>query len=174
MNTFLRQITFYLAIVLVGLILLTTVFNNNEKLPEEIEYNTFIQQVNRDEVKEVTMYGGEEIVAVLKDGQTVKTVRPPDHDLTPLLLEKNIKLKTPPKQGPKWWQSAFTYLIPFLMLIGIFFFFMQQSQGGGNRVLNFGKSRARLHQEGTRRKITFEDVAGADEEKAELVEVVDF
>ena len=74
MNTFLRQITFYLAIVLVGLILLTTVFNNNEKLPEEIEYNTFIQQVNRDEVKEVTMYGGE-IVAV-KDGQTVKPSAP--------------------------------------------------------------------------------------------------
>ncbi|HHX87013.1 MAG TPA: ATP-dependent metallopeptidase FtsH/Yme1/Tma family protein [Firmicutes bacterium] len=174
MNTLLRQITFYLAIVLVAIILLTTVLNNNEKVPEEIEYNVFIQQVKQGRVKEVTMYGGEEIVAELKDGQAVKTVRPPDHDLTPLLLEKNIPLKTPPKQGPKWWQSAFTYLIPFLMLIGIFFFFMQQSQGGGNRVLNFGKSRARLHHEGSRRKVTFEDVAGADEEKAELEEVVDF
>ena len=76
MNIFLRQITFYLAIVLVAIILLTTLFSNNEKLPDEIEYNAFIQQVNRDQVEEVTMYGGEEIEAVLRWSIATYVLRP--------------------------------------------------------------------------------------------------
>ncbi len=172
MNPFLRQITFYLIIALVVIMLLTLF--NSEKVPEEITYNSFVELINKGEVKEVTMFGGEEISAVLKDGTTIKTVRPPDHSLTELLLENKIPLKSQTKQGPKWWQSALTYMIPFLLLFGIFFFFMQQSQGGGSRVMNFGKSRARLHSDSERKKVTYDDVAGADEEKAELAEVVGF
>jgi len=170
LSPFLRQITFYLVIALVVFILLAT-FNNGSQ-PEDISYNQFIQKVERGEVERVELYGGE-VEAVLVDGTMVNTFRPDDHNLTALLLENNVHYETHDARGPVWWQSALTYMIPFLLIIGIFFFFMQQSQGGGNRVMNFGKSKARL-QESDKKKVTFNDVAGADEERAELSEIVDF
>jgi cell division protease FtsH len=145
---------------------------NNGSPPEEIRYDQFIQRIDRGEVAQVAIYGNE-VEAVLADGTSVVTVRPDDHNLTELLLAKNVHYETYKARGPVWWQSALTYMIPFLLIIGVFFFFMNQSQGGGNRVMNFGKSRARL-QEGEKKKVTFQDVAGADEERAELSEVVDF
>jgi len=150
---------------------LLATFNNGSQ-PEDISYNQFIQKVERGEVERVELYGGE-VEAVLVDGTMVNTFRPDDHNLTALLLENNVHYETHDARGPVWWQSALTYMIPFLLIIGIFFFFMQQSQGGGNRVMNFGKSKARL-QESDKKKVTFNDVAGADEERAELSEIVDF
>ncbi len=170
MSPFLRQITFYLVIALVVFALLST-FNSGSP-PEEIRYDQFIQRIDRGEVAQVAIYGNE-VEAVLTDGTSVVTVRPDDHNLTELLLANNVHYETYKARGPVWWQSALTYMIPFLLIIGVFFFFMNQSQGGGNRVMNFGKSRARL-QEGDKKKVTFQDVAGADEERAELSEVVDF
>ncbi len=170
MSPFLKQITFYLVIALVVFALLT-MFNTGAP-PEEIRYDQFMAKIDRGEVAMVSIFGNE-IEAVLTDGSEVKTFRPEDHNLSTILLEKNIPYETDKARGPSWWQSALTYMIPFLLIIGIFFFFMQQSQGGGNRVMNFGKSKARL-QEGDKKKVTFADVAGADEERAELAEVVDF
>jgi cell division protease FtsH len=170
LSPFLRQITFYLVIALVVFILLAS-FNSTTP-PEEIAYDAFIRNVERGVVESVAVYGND-VEAVLTDGTLVKTTRPEDHNLTALLLENNVSYETNPARGPAWWQSALTYMIPFLLIIGIFFFFMQQSQGGGNKVMNFGKSRARL-QESEKKKVTFEDVAGADEERAELSEIVDF
>jgi cell division protease FtsH len=170
LSPFLRQITFYLVIALVVFVLLAT-FNTGTP-PEEIRYDLFVQKIELGEVAEVAIYGSE-VEAILTDGTAVVTVRPDDHNLTDLLLAKNIHYETYKARGPVWWQSALTYILPFLLIIGIFFFFMQQSQGGGNRVMNFGKSKARL-QDGEKKKVTFEDVAGADEERAELSEIVDF
>ncbi len=170
MSPFLRQITFYLVIALVVFALLAT-FNTGSP-PEEISYNQFIQKVERGEVERVETHGGE-VEAVLVDGTVINTFRPEDHNLTALLLDNNVSHYPHDARSPAWWQSALTYMIPFLLIIGIFFFFMQQSQGGGNKVMNFGKSKARL-QESDKKKVTFEDVAGADEERAELSEIVDF
>ncbi len=170
MSPFLRQITFYLVIALVVFALLATF--NTGSVPEEISYNQFIAKVERGEVEKVETHGGE-VEAVLVDGTIINTYRPEDHNLTDLLLENNVAHYPHDARTPPWWQSALTYMIPFLLIIGIFFFFMQQSQGGGNKVMNFGKSKARL-QESDKKKVTFEDVAGADEERAELSEVVDF
>jgi len=170
LNPFLRQVTFYLAIALVVVLLLAQ-FTGDE-LPETIRYSEFIQKVNLGQVESVVIYGNE-IEAQLKDDRLITTHRPQDHGLSVLLLEKNIPYKTNPPKAPPFWQTALTYMIPILLLVGIFFFFMQQTQGGGNRVMNFGKSRARLH-EGERKKVNFNDVAGAEEEKYELAEVVDF
>ena len=171
MPSFRRQILFYLIIALLFFFGMRLLYNSGTA-PERIPYNDFIEQVEKDRVKKVIIYG-DEIEAELKDGQDVVSTRPADHSLSDLLLEKKILYETNPPRGPSWWQTALTYAIPFLLLFGLFFFFMQQTQGGGNRVMNFGKSRARLH-EGDRKKVTFNDVAGADEEKAELAEVVDF
>ena len=170
MSPFVRQIIFYLVIAMVVVILLAT-FNAGPE-PEEITYNQFVDYVERGEVQEVSAFGNA-IEGVLADGTEIETTRPEDHNLTDLLLENNVPLKPHPERGPEWWQTALTYMIPFLLIIGIFFFFMQQSQGGGNKVMNFGKSKARL-QETDKKKVTFDDVAGADEERAELTEVVDF
>ena len=170
MSPFLRQITFYLVIALVVFALLAMF--NTESPPEEISYNEFLQRVERGEVEEVETHGGE-VEAVLTDGTVINTFRPDDHNLTDFLLENNVEHYPHDTRTPPWWQSALTYMIPFLLIIGIFFFFMQQSQGGGNRVMNFGKSKARL-QESDKKKVTFDDVAGADEERAELSEIVDF
>lgn len=170
MNPFLRQVTFYLVIGLV-VVLLLTLFTG-DKPPEKINYNEFIKKVEANQVESVTIYGNE-VEAKLKGDRSVITTRPADHNLSDLLLVKNIPYETNSPKSPSFWQTALTYMIPFLLLIGIFFFFMQQTQGGGNRVMNFGKSRARLH-EGERKRVTFSDVAGADEEKYELLEVVDF
>ena len=171
MQLFRRQIMFYLVIALLIIVMMKLFFNTGPA-PEQIPYNEFIQMVEDEKVKSVTAYG-DEIEAELKDDRTVTTVRPEDHLLTDLLLSKNISYETNPPRGPSWWQTALTYVIPLVLLFGLFFFFMQQTQGGGNRVMNFGKSRARLH-EGDRKRVSFDDVAGADEEKAELAEVVDF
>jgi len=170
LNPFLRQVTFYLVIALI-VVLLLTMFTS-DKPPEKINYNEFIQKVEAGQVEEVTIYGNE-IEATLKGGRLITTHRPEDHNLSDLLLEKNIPYETNAPKSPPFWETALTYMIPILLLIGIFFFFMQQTQGGGSRVMNFGKSRARLH-EGDRKRVTFNDVAGADEEKYELAEVVDF
>ncbi len=170
MSPFLRQITFYLVIALVVFALLAMF--NTESPPEEISYNEFLQKVERGEVDKVETHGGD-VEAVLTDGTVINTFRPDDHNLTDFLLENNVDHFPHDTRTAPWWQSALTYMIPFLLIIGIFFFFMQQSQGGGNRVMNFGKSKARL-QEGDKKKVTFDDVAGADEERAELSEIVDF
>ncbi len=170
MSPFFRQVLFYLVIIMVVVILITSF--NAGVTPEKISYDDFIQKIGQGKVKEVDIYG-DEIEAVLQDDRVVKTHRLGDHQLTDLLLDNNVVVNSNPERGAKWWQSALTYLIPFLLIIGIFFFFMQQSQGGGNRVMNFGKSKARL-QESDKKKVTFKDVAGADEERAELSEVVDF
>ena len=171
MHLFRRQILFYLIIALLFFFGMRLLYNTGTA-PEQIAYNDFIEQVEANRVKKVILYG-DEIQAELKDGRTVVSTRPGDHSLSDLLLEKNIEYETNPPRGPSWWQTALTYAIPFLLLFGLFFFFMQQTQGGGSKVMNFGKSRARLH-EGDRKRVTFSDVAGADEEKAELAEVVDF
>ncbi|WP_168123490.1 ATP-dependent zinc metalloprotease FtsH [Paenibacillus sp. HB172176] len=84
-----------------------------------------------------------------------------------------FELKSLPMDKPSFWVTFLTSIIPFLLLFVLFFFLMNQAQGGGGKVMNFGKSRARLYNE-EKKKVTFEDVAGADEEKQELVEVVDF
>ncbi len=170
MSPFVRQIIFYLVIAMV-VFMIFSMFNTGAQ-PEEISYNQFVQKIDRDHVERVTIFGNS-IEAVLVDGREVETTRPEDHNLSDLLLEKGIHYETHPARGPEWWQTALTYMIPFLLIIGIFFFFMHQSQGGGNRVMNFGKSKARL-QETDKKKVTFDDVAGADEERAELSEIVDF
>ncbi|MGM0653553.1 MAG: ATP-dependent zinc metalloprotease FtsH [Bacillota bacterium] len=170
MSPFLRQITFYLVIALVVFALLAMF--NTESPPEEISYNEFLQKVENGEVDKVETHGGD-VEAVLTDGTVINTFRPDDHNLTDFLIENNVEHFPHDTRTPPWWQSALTYMIPFLLIIGIFFFFMQQSQGGGNRVMNFGKSKARL-QESDKKKVTFDDVAGADEERAELSEIVDF
>lgn len=170
MNPFLRQITFYLIIGIVVIALFS--LYNSDRGPEKINYNEFIKMIDDEKVEKVVIYGNE-IEAEVAGDRTIETTRPEDHNLTEILLAYDIPYETnKPKTAP-WWQTLLIYGVPFLIIIVIFFYFMQQSQGGGSKVMNFGKSRARLH-ETEKKKVTFSEVAGAEEEKYELEEVVEF
>ncbi len=171
-NRFLRQVTFYLLVFMIVIALIQTFSRAPETVRDIKYYPDFIQLIEKRQLAEVKIVG-DNIEAVLKEGGRVRTFRPPDDELTARLIANDIPFEQHPQPEPPWWSTLLTYLIPFILIIGLFFFFMQQTQGGGNRVMNFGKSRARLH-DGERKKVTFEHVAGADEEKAELQEIVDY
>ena len=126
----------------------------------------------QDEVKQVTIVDNV-ISGKLKDGKDFSTVAPSDDSLIPTLRARDIEIKAELPPQPPWWTTILSSLLPMLLIVGIWFMLMQQSQGGGGRVMNFGKSRARRYDEDNI-KITFKDVAGADEAKQELEEVVEF
>ena len=131
-----------------------------------------MKHVQQDEVKQVTIVDNV-ISGKLKDGKDFSTVAPSDDSLIPTLRARDIEIKAELPPQPPWWTTILSSLLPMLLIVGIWFMLMQQSQGGGGRVMNFGKSRARRYDEDSI-KITFKDVAGADEAKQELEEVVEF
>ncbi len=171
-SRFLRQATFYLLVFMIAIALIQTFSRTPETVRDVRYYPDFIQMVEQGQIVEVKLIG-DNIEASHKDGTIVKTYKPGDDDLSARLIANDVPFEPNPPPEPPWWSTLLTYMIPFILIIGIFFFFMQQTQGGGNRVMNFGKSKARLH-DGERKKVTFEDVAGADEEKAELFEIVEY
>lgn len=142
--------------------------------PTELDYKQFFVLLENDQVRNAAQVG-DAITGELTDGTKYRTTVPPgDADLVPLLRSKvteNYSYDPPP--SPPWWTTLLSYGLMFAVFAGIWYFFMQQSQAGGNKVMNFGKSRAKLNNE-TRKRITFNDVAGYDEVKEELDEVVQF
>ena len=141
-----------------------------------LSYSDFNAKVKAGEVDKVVLVQNN-IRGTLTDGTEFTTIAPDapnsDQELYARLADKgvNISAENPPE--PPWWQTMLTSLIPIAILIGFWFFIMQQSQMGGGRMMNFGKSRVRL-MVSDKKKVTFADVAGADEAKQELEEVVEF
>lgn len=169
-----RSLTFYVLIFLL-VITLTNIISNQGQQPREITYSEFVQKIEAEKVKSVTIIGGTQVQGELKDGTTFTTGIPPGDDaIVNRMLEKGVQVSVEVDQGTPWWMSVLGTVLPILLVIGAFFFIMQQTQGGGNRVMQFGKSRARLHTDDPKKRVTFDDVAGIDEVKEELAEVVDF
>ncbi len=171
MNKFVRQAIFYLLTFMIVVAIFSNISSPDTDV-EEIRYDELVAHIERGQVREGTLTGNV-LEGTLTDDTEFRVYIPPEAVATIIEKMDNVPLTTEPEPSPPWYTSLLGYMIPFIILIAIFFFFMQQTQGGGNRVMNFGKSRARLH-EAPRKKVTFESVAGADEEKAELVEVVEF
>ncbi|EEG76653.1 ATP-dependent zinc metalloprotease FtsH [Dethiobacter alkaliphilus] len=171
MNRFVRQATFYLLILLIAVVIIQYLSAAPEG-PEELTYTRFIELVEAEQVERVEIEG-REITGELRDGTEFQSFNLEGDQLFERLEGKGIEVTGRAPAEPAWWASLATFMIPLVIIMVIFFLFMQQSQGGGNRVMNFGKSKARLH-DGSRKSVTFNDVAGADEEKAELVEIVEF
>lgn len=163
---------FYLVILLVAVVIINY-FNTPVEAPKALSYDEFITAVEGGQVADVLIVESI-ITGTLKDGTDFESYNMETKEmLTQRLLEQNVTIIGEDPPEPQWWASIASIMIPFIILMVIFFLFMQQSQGGGNRVMNFGKSKARLH-DNTRKRVTFDDVAGADEEKYELVEIVEF
>ena len=171
MNRFLKNVTFYLLIIIVA-IWMIDYYSASTVSKTDITYSAFMKHVQQDEVKQVTIVDNV-ISGKLKDGKDFSTVAPSDDSLIPTLRARDIEIKAELPPQPPWWTTILSSLLPMLLIVGIWFMLMQQSQGGGGRVMNFGKSRARRYDEDNI-KITFKDVAGADEAKQELEEVVEF
>ena len=175
MNKFLRNVGFYLLIILVAISIIDY-FSTKNTNRQEVEYTQFLQQVDKGEVAKVVLIQNT-IHGTLSDGTEFTTITPDAPNNAPDLYQKlsskgiDIAAENPPE--PPWWSQMFSSVIPILLLIGVWFFIMQQTQGGGGRVMSFGKSRARMSG-ADKIKVTFRDVAGADEAKQELEEVVEF
>lgn len=171
MNKFFRNVSFYLLIIIIAISLIDY-WSSRNTTKQEINYTQFLRQVEEEKVQGVTIVDNT-VRGKLKDGTEFTTVTPNDPTLINFLREKNVDIKAEQPPQPPWWTTIFSSILPMLLLIGVWFFIMQQTQGGGNRVMSFGKSRAKLHSE-EKIKVTFADVAGADEAKQELEEVVEF
>jgi len=147
-------------------------FNQPKSAQTEIIYSDFLSNVDKGQVAEVTIQG-ESISGRLTNGTFFKTYAPKDAGAIALLKEKGVRISAKPADDSPWYMTLLVSWLPMLLLIGVWIFFMRQMQGGGGKAMAFGKSRARLVTDKSK-KVTFTDVAGVEEAKAELQEVIDF
>ena len=147
-------------------------YGEKNSKPADISYTSFMQHVQQDEIKQVTIVDNV-ISGKLKDGKEFSTVAPNDSKLVEKLEAKKVDIKAELPPQPPWWMSILSSILPMLIIVGLGFMLMNQGGAGGGKVMNFGKSRARRYDE-EKLKITFKDVAGAEEAKQELEEVVEF
>ena len=175
MNDMAKNLILWVVIALVLMSVFQT-FTTNNTQSAAMNYSDFIAQVNDGNIEsvEIDQYG-RTISGRLSSGESFSTVAPADDQLVSDLLKNNVQIKAEAPEVASIWQSIFVNLLPIFLLLGIWIFFMRQMQGGGagRGAMSFGKSRARMLTE-DQVKVTFADVAGADEAKEEVVEMVDF
>ncbi|MDP5276963.1 ATP-dependent zinc metalloprotease FtsH [Chengkuizengella axinellae] len=180
-NRFIRNTGFYLLIFLIIIGIVRFISGQNEQV-EVLNYTQFEEQLLNNNIQEVSTQfegyaskiEGKFLEPISENGSENFTVFGPITDsFYQLLTENSATVDFKPMEQPSIWVTLLTSLIPFIIIFIIFFFLLNQAQGSGGKVMNFGKSKARLYND-EKKKVTFNDVAGADEEKQELVEVVEF
>lgn len=177
MNRVFKNLAIYLLIVLIAVTVLrwSTDQPVDEKVFENLpEFMTAVEKGQIGELEITTYETYQELKGKTQDNKEFMLYAPVNFEaLNKAVLEKNVNANQLETPKPSWFVTMLSSLLPILLLIGVFFFMMQQTQGGGNKVMQFGKSKAKLHTD-EKEKITFADVAGVDEVKQELEEVVDF
>ena len=172
MSKFFRNLIFYLLIVIVG-VWIYDYYNASNTPKNEMSYTNFMKEVQQDDVKSVTIVDNAVIHGKLKNGASFTTVAPRDEKLVSTLRSKDVEIRAELPPQPSMLSNVLSSLLPMVVIVILWFFMMNNAQGGGSRVMNFGKSKAKLYGDG-KSKVTFKDVAGADEAKQELEEVVEF
>ena len=172
MNNLVKNLVIWLVI---GLVLMAVFnqFNNRQASQPPIPYSQFVEEVKSGRISSVIMEG-RLLRATTTDGKRVSTYSPGDIWLINDLLKYGVKVEAKPEEEPSLLMNIFVSWFPMLLLIGVWIFFMRQMQGGGRGgAFSFGKSRARMLDE-SNNNVTFADVAGCDEAKEEVAELVDF
>jgi cell division protease FtsH len=171
LNPLQKNIALWLVISLV-FVMIYHMFNQPKTTQTEVIYSDFLGYVDKSQVAEVTIQG-ENISGKLTNGTFFKTYAPKDASVIAMLKDKGVRISAKPADDSPWYMTLLVSWLPMLLLIGVWIFFMRQMQGGGGKAMAFGKSRARLVTDKSK-KVTFADVAGVEEAKAELEEVIDF
>jgi len=171
LNSTLRSLLFWMVLVVAGVLIwnFSVSFQSRETTQP---FSEFVQQLDAGKIEKVTI-SGQEIVATTKTGDKFRTLAPSQYEgLGNKMVANKVVVQAEKEAGSPW--ATFLYMwAPILLMIGFWVFFMRQMQSGGNKALSFGKSRAKLSS-GSQKKITFKDVAGVDEAKEELQEIIDF
>ncbi len=174
MNSTVKQVVFWLVILLSGILLWSVVKNNNTGVKErEINFSQFLNEVDQGKIKDVTVYGAEVRGDYLNEKATFHSTVPPNYtDMYKTLRDKGVNITVKDVSGGGW-PSWLLQMLPLVIILGLWFFMIRQMQSGGNKAMSFGKSRARLLSM-QQKKVTFKDVAGCDEAKEELREIIEF
>ncbi|MFO7717515.1 MAG: ATP-dependent zinc metalloprotease FtsH [Thermodesulfobacteriota bacterium] len=171
MNNFYKNLFLWATISLV-MVVLFNLFNQPQAPQEQLSYSQLLTEVRQGRVDGVTIQG-QKITGDLSNDQRFVSYAPDDPDFVSTLLENGVEIEAEPREEAPWYMTIFVSWFPMLLLIGVWIFFMRQMQGGGGKAMSFGKSKAKMvTQEST--QVTFSDVAGVDEAKEELTEIVDF
>ena len=172
MNNMIKSLVIWLVI---GIVLMTVFnqFNSRQSAQAPMEYSQFLEEVKSGRIAKVTIEG-RQLKATTTEGKRVVSYSPGDIWLVSDLLKSGVKIEAKPEEEPSLLMNIFVSWFPMLLLIGVWVFFMRQMQGGGRGgAFSFGKSRARMLDESTN-TVTFADVAGCEEAKEEVAELVDF
>jgi len=174
LNKLFRNLAFWLLLLVISVAIAMQLQGAGPQR-EELKYSEFVQKVQTDQIKEIVFVGtrGEGTTVEGQKFTVVAGDREVPDSLKQLMQEHNVGFEFRPDSSPGIWSLLFQTLFPVVLVLLAFFFIMQQTQGSGNRVMQFGRSRAKLHTD-DRKRVTFDDVAGIDEVKEELVEIVDF
>jgi cell division protease FtsH len=172
-NSAVKNIIFWVVMAVTALLIWAVVKSSTGERVTDLTFTQLVTSINKDEVKDVTIAGTDVTGTLKKDNQHFKSTIPSNYpDLYKTLQDKNVNTVIKDNSGNSW----MTWLangLPLILILGLWIFIMRQMQSGGNKALSFGKSRARLHSS-QQKKITFKDVAGVEEAKEELHEIIEF
>jgi cell division protease FtsH len=171
LNPFYKNLALWLVITLM-MIMLFNLFNQQHLAENTLSYTEFLSMVENEKIAEVVIQG-QELLVTDTNRNRFKVFAPQDAELIKMLRTKGVMIKAKPPAESPWYMSVLISWFPMIVLIGVWIFFMRQMQSGGGKALSFGKSKARLMSD-QQTKVTFEDVAGIDEAKEELGEIVEF
>ena len=171
MNQISRNLMLW-AIIVLAMVMLFNMFQQPQGITQRVPYSDFLSQVDNGQLMSVTIQG-HTLTGRTSDGKMVQSYAPQDLNLVNRLIEKKVEVKAEPPEEQPWYMTLLVSWFPMLLLVGVWIFFMRQMQGGGGKAMNFGRSKARMLSQDSVR-VTFADVAGIDEAKDELAEVVEF
>jgi cell division protease FtsH len=171
LNPFYKNLALWIVITLM-MIMLYNLFNQQHMGETNLSYTEFLAMVDNERVSDVVIQGQQLFVTDVNHTR-FKIYAPQDDDLIKILRKKGVSINAKPESDSPWYMSILVSWFPMIVLIGVWIFFMRQMQSGGGKAMSFGKSRARLQSDQSK-KVTFEDVAGIDEAKEELGEIIEF
>jgi cell division protease FtsH len=173
LNKFVKNIGFYLILIAISILVAQFFMQQGPSTIEEFTYTNLLQEVEADTINEVTIIGNQEVTGTFNNREFKVPVPP---EAIPSLMQElragDVNIKTKPQPTTPWWINILSYILPVVILIVAWIFIMQKMQGGGSKMMSFGKSKAKLNESDV--NVTFNDVANYDEVKEELQEVIQF